>query len=139
MDMRITIHTDGSCLSNPGPAGIGVCIETPDDRTEVSEPIGIATNNIAELMAIERGLRLVLNGAMILPTPVVLRTDSKYAIGVCFKGWRARANAGIVRRIRLLSERFIDLRVEWVRGHDGDPGNERADRLARRAAERNEI
>ncbi len=58
-DDAIAVWTDGACTGNPGPAGIGVVVIEGGERSELSEYLGDATNNIAELTAIERGLELV--------------------------------------------------------------------------------
>ncbi|MBL8741705.1 MAG: ribonuclease HI, partial [Myxococcales bacterium] len=121
-------YTDGACTGNPGPAGLGVVIVKPEGRRELSEYLGEATNNIAELVAIERAIELTA------PDDVVVHTDSQYAIGVLSKGWKAKANTDLNMRIRaLLSARSGQRSVDfvYVPGHAGVPLNERADELAR--------
>ena len=63
-------------------------------RTEISEHLGQGTNNIAELTAIERVLDVVPE----LGRPLVIHTDSAYAIGVLSKGWKAKANLALIER-----------------------------------------
>lgn len=72
---RLSIHTDGACSGNPGPAGIGVVIKDGDVIVkEVSRSIGIATNNIAEYTA----LVVALQEAMLLQAEEVdVKTDSE--------------------------------------------------------------
>src|SRR5262245_39381132 len=79
-------YTDGACSGNPGPAGLGVVLLVRGQRRELSEYLGTATNNIAELTAI---LRVV---EVLEPTaePLVVHTDSQYAIGVLTKGWKPK-------------------------------------------------
>lgn len=130
----IVVYTDGACTGNPGPAGIGVVILDGEQRREISEYLGQGTNNIAELTAIERALEAV--PAEDRERPVLVHSDSSYAIGLLSKGWKARANADLVARIRGLAQRFRDLRFVKVRGHAGVAENERCDVLARTAIER---
>lgn len=125
-------YTDGACSGNPGPAGVGLIILGPGGiRAEGSEYLGEATNNIAELTAVLRALEAV-------PETVpayVIHTDSQYAIGVLTKQWKAKANVELIDRIkRALAKRDRGrVRLVYVRGHAGDPMNERADELAREA------
>lgn len=127
-DDAIIIYTDGACSNNPGPMGIGAVIVNGGQRQEISEFLGTGTNNIAELTAIERALQEV-------PTTdrgrtVVVHTDSSYSIGLLDKGWKAKANAELVARIRRLTTDFSKLRFVKVKGHAGIPENERCDELA---------
>lgn len=129
-DNAVVIYTDGACTGNPGPAGIGVVILDGESRRELSEYLGHGTNNIAELTAIERALEEVLEQR---DRPVVIHSDSSYSIGLLAKGWKAKANVDLVQRMRALAGRFADLRFVKVKGHAGDPENERCDELARQA------
>jgi ribonuclease HI len=123
--------TDGACSGNPGPAGAGVVIVSPDGKTsEGLEYLGEATNNVAELTAILRALEWIPEVAR----SIVVHTDSQYAIGVLQKGWRAKANQELVLRTRKLIE-ARQARLVYVPGHQGVPLNERADSLAREAIE----
>jgi ribonuclease HI len=65
--------------------------------------------------------------------PVRIHTDSAYAIGVLSEGWKVKENRELVARIQALMRDFTDLAFVKVRGHSGDPGNERVDQLARDA------
>ncbi|NUN13961.1 MAG: ribonuclease HI [Myxococcales bacterium] len=130
----IVLFTDGACSGNPGPAGLGVLMQDGDSKRELSGYLGMATNNIAELDAIRRGLKMIGDKTR----PVDLYTDSNYAIGVLTKGWKAKANTELVEEIRDLLEDFRNIRFHWVRGHMGHDGNERADELARMAIEKRE-
>ncbi|HWN68902.1 MAG TPA: ribonuclease H [Haliangium sp.] len=130
----IVVYTDGACTGNPGPAGIGVVILDGKQRRELSEYLGQGTNNIAELAAIERALEAV--AAQDRARPVLVHSDSSYAIGLLSKGWKARANADLVARIRQLARSFSNLRFVKVRGHSGVAENERCDVLARSAIDR---
>ena len=126
----VTVYTDGASLSNPGPAGLGVVILLPGGETkELSESLGKATNNVAELTAIKRALEEVP------PTTqhITLHTDSRYAIGVLEGSMKARANRELISATQALMRRF-ELHFVWVKGHAGNPLNERADELASAAA-----
>lgn len=132
----VRCFTDGSCKGNPGPAGSGVLMVLPDGRkAEVSRSLGRATNNIAELTAIEIALDLLDEASVARETPVVLFTDSKYADGVLTRGWKAKANTDLVLSLRARLRARPSLRIQWVAGHVGVDGNERADALANRGVE----
>ncbi len=122
----IEIYTDGACSGNPGPAGIGVVLLYKGHRKEISQYIGMATNNIAELKAIKVGLESVRNRDL----PIVLYTDSSYSLGLLTRGWKAKQNQELVQKVRLLVNRFKNLHFVKIKGHAGHPENERADRLA---------
>jgi ribonuclease HI len=127
----IVAYTDGACLGNPGPAGLGyVIIEADGRRVQRGEPLGRGTNNVAELTAILRVLD-ILSGCA---APLLLHTDSTYAIGVLTRGWKAKANVELVAEIRERLRRFPRVELRKVAGHAGVPENELVDDLARRAA-----
>jgi ribonuclease HI len=133
-DTTVHIYTDGASSGNPGPSGIGVLLCYGRHEKEVSRYIGIATNNIAELEAIRVGLSLIKNPVL----PVRVYTDSSYALGLLSKGWKARKNQELVANIRKLLTAFKDIQFVKVKGHSGDEGNERVDRLATDAIARKE-
>jgi ribonuclease HI len=125
----IIAYADGACSGNPGPAGLGVVVVDGPSRTEISEHLGQGTNNIAELTAIDRVLDAVADGGR----PLVIHTDSSYAIGVLSKGWKAKANVALIERVRERLAKRPATRLVHVRGHAGIELNERADELAREA------
>jgi ribonuclease HI len=128
-DNAIHVWTDGACTGNPGPAGLGVVVIDGKDRKELSEYLGEGTNNIAELMAILRGLEQVGDKKR----PVCVYSDSQYSIGLLTQNWKAKANVELVGKLRALCSTFSDLRFIKVAGHAGIPLNERVDQLARDA------
>ena len=128
----IHVWTDGACTGNPGPAGLGVVIIDGKERRELSEFLGMGTNNIAELMAILRGLEEVRDRER----PVIVYSDSAYSIGLLSKNWKAKANVELVEKLRKLVRQFVDLRFVKVAGHAGVALNERVDELARLAVSR---
>jgi ribonuclease HI len=127
----INAWTDGGCIGNPGPAGIGWLIVFPDGRRmQAGEPLGEGTNNIAELTAVQRVLEAVPDRTV----PLRIHTDSSYAIGMLTMGWKAKQNGELVARIRRLLAAFSDVRMIKVKGHAGHAENELVDRLANDAA-----
>jgi ribonuclease HI len=133
----LEVWTDGACSGNPGPMGIGVVVIDGAWRDEISEYLGIGTNNVAELVAIERGLEAVANRIASTSQRVRIHSDSGYAIGLLSKGWKAKANQIVVERIRRKLEAF-PAAIDFVKvaGHAGIPENERCDELARLAVTR---
>ncbi len=123
---EICIFSDGASSGNPGPSGIGVVLRFGEHEKEISEYIGMATNNIAELKAIQAGLQAIKNTDL----PVRIFTDSNYAHGVLALGWKVRANREMVESIKKTMAKFKNLKIVKVKGHSGDEGNERADFLA---------
>ena len=139
---HVTIHTDGSCLGNPGPGGYGVILEYQGHERELSSGYLATTNNRMELMAVIAGLE-----ALNRRCSVTVYSDSQYVVEGIEKGWAKRWQAnGWMRNKREhavnpdLWERLLkalekhDVELKWVRGHAGNTGNIRADRLAVTAA-----
>ena len=122
----IQIFTDGASAGNPGPSGIGVLLRFGNHEKEISEYIGVATNNIAELKAIQAGLDALKRTAL----PVQIFTDSRYAYGVLTLGWKVKANRELVESIKKTMKKFKDVKIIKVKGHAGHAENERADALA---------
>jgi len=125
-DNAVCIYTDGASSGNPGPSGIGVFLKYRTHEKTISEYIGVATNNIAELKAIKAGLAEVKKKNL----PVRVFTDSGYAYGLLVLGWKAKKNQEIIEGIKTLMTGFTDLAIIKVKGHAGDEYNERADKLA---------
>jgi len=129
----IIAYTDGACSGNPGPMGVGVVLWDPinKERRERSEFLGTGTNNIAELVAIQRALELAPS-----ERALVVHSDSSYALGLLALGWKAKANQALVAQLRELVSARPGLRLVKVAGHAGVPENERADELATSAVMR---
>jgi ribonuclease HI len=138
---RVEIHTDGACLGNPGPGGWAALLRMGARERELAGGEAQTTNNRMELMAAIMALEALTQGCH-----VVLHTDSQYVrqgITEWLPNWLRRhwktAGGGAVKN-RDLWERLqvatghheIDWR--WVKGHSGDPDNERVDLLAREQA-----
>ena len=139
---RVTIHTDGSCLGNPGPGGYGVVLEHDGREKELSSGFRRTTNNRMEILAVIVGLEALMERCS-----VTVYSDSRYVVDAVEKGWarKWRAN-GWMRNKREqavnpdLWERLLTsiekhhVELKWVRGHSGNAGNVRADKLAVAAA-----
>jgi len=134
----IEIYTDGACAGNPGPGGWGVLILDGDEEIELTGGEPQTTNNRMEMTAAIEALRAVREN-----TPIRLYTDSQYVkngvtqwiAGWKRNGWRTAAKKPVKNKDlweildELATQREIDWR--WVKGHSGDPCNDRADELAR--------
>lgn len=118
-------YTDGACSGNPGPAGIGVVLITENDVRELSEFLGSATNNVAELAAIGRAAE-ECDAAL----PLSVFTDSSYAIGVLSGRMRAKKNKALIENVRQALAVHPRVELHHVSAHVGIPLNERADELA---------
>jgi len=139
---EVVIYTDGACSGNPGPGGWGVVMRWQGKEKELYGFDPVTTNNRMELMAAIQALE-----ALQRPTTVSLHTDSKYLLDGITKwipnwqrnGWKTAAKKPVKNEDlwRRLTEamRPHDVDWVWVKGHAGDPGNERADALARRGIE----
>jgi len=135
----VEIYTDGACKGNPGPGGWGVLLKSGGTEKELFGGELGTTNNRMELTAVIRGLE-----ALKRPCEVTLFLDSQYVLkgitewlpGWKAKGWRTAAKQP-VKNVDLwqaldaqVSQGGHTIDWRWVRGHNGDPGNERADALA---------
>jgi ribonuclease HI len=130
-DGAVELWTDGACSGNPGPMGIGIVAIDGGKRKELGQYLGIGTNNIAELTAIDRAIDLIGDDAR--TRRLRIYTDSAYSIGVLSKGWKAKANQELIARMRKRLASLPDVEFVKVSGHAGVPENERCDELARNA------
>lgn len=122
----IQIYTDGASSGNPGPAGIGALLIYNKNRKEISQSIGVATNNVAELSAIKIAISHLKRHNL----PVRIYSDSSYAIGVLTQNRKPQANRELIIEIRRMIQPFTDLEFIKVKGHAGIKENEVADFLA---------
>jgi ribonuclease HI len=139
----VVIYTDGGCDPNPGPGGWGAVLVYGGRTKEISGAELATTNNRMELTAAIEALRLLTR-----PCLITLYTDSQYlkqGVTSWLKGWVARgwqrAGGGAVQNQDLWQALQAELgrhevAWQWVRGHTGEPLNERADALARQARHR---
>lgn len=136
---NVIIYTDGACRGNPGPGGWGAILLYGDKEKELFGGEPETTNNRMELMAAIVALE-TLNASC----EVVLTTDSKYVMdGITQwlanwkkRGWKTASkqpvkNVDLWQRLDAAVQRH-DVDWQWVKGHSGHPGNERADALANR-------
>ena len=137
----VVIYTDGACKGNPGPGGWGVWMQSGAHEKEMCGGEANTTNNRMELTAVIQALT-----ALKRRCPVVIYTDSEYVrkgITEWIHGWKTRGwktaarqpvkNADLWQQLDELRQGH-DVDWRWVRGHNGDPGNERADALANQGA-----
>ena len=133
----IEIYIDGSSKGNPGPGGAGIVIvdaSTQEVLRAQGIPLGSVTNNQAEFLALKHALS-ELTGEGLSGDQIKVLTDSQLVIGIFSQNWKARANLELVIEIRNLVKDFPQLTFAYVRGHNGNRGNELADSLAQEAAE----
>ena len=146
---KVVIHTDGSCLGNPGPGGWAavLCLEGAAHRKELSGGYARTTNNRMEILAVVEAL-----SALTEPCEVDLFTDSQYVRNSVEKrwlwGWQKKGwikadkkpllNVDLWQRLLPLLERH-QVRFHWLRGHSGHVENERCDVLARAQAGRRDL
>ncbi len=135
---KVIVYTDGACSGNPGPGGWGAWLVSGNHDKELTGGMKETTNNQMELTAAIEGLKSLKS-----PCEVTLYTDSVYVKDGITKwihnwkknGWRTAnrkpvKNAELWQALELAVDRH-DVTWKWVKGHAGDPGNEKADELAR--------
>jgi ribonuclease HI len=126
----VVVYTDGACSGNPGAGGWAYRIEWPDGAIEEAagaEPA--TTNNREELKAVREALRAIrarIDGDS--RWRIVVRTDSLGVINWLTRKWKRNKNLDLFPTIDPLVDSRV--RFEHVRGHSGDPGNDRVDELA---------
>ncbi len=135
----MTIYTDGACKGNPGPGGWGALLRSGPHLRELCGGERETTNNRMEMMAVIEALRSLKR-----PCRITLFLDSEYVrkgITEWLPGWKARGwrtaakqpvkNADLWQILDdLVHQQGHRIDWHWVKGHAGDPGNERADALA---------
>lgn len=138
---HVVIYTDGACKGNPGPGGWGAYLRSEGHERELWGGEKATTNNRMELVAVIEALQ-----ALKRPCRVSLHVDSEYVrkgITEWIHGWKKKGwvtaakqpvkNAELWRQLdALVHEGPHKIEWHWVKGHSGDPGNDRADSLANR-------
>ncbi|MBI72789.1 MAG: ribonuclease HI [Candidatus Marinimicrobia bacterium] len=137
MGKKIYIYTDGACRGNPGPGGWGALLKYENYTKEIKGGSLLTTNNIMELTAVIESLNLLK-----FKSKVVVTTDSAYVKnGITtwihnwkLKGWKTASkkpvkNKELWMKLDTLSSKH-DILWKWVKGHSGNPDNDKADSLA---------
>jgi ribonuclease HI len=135
----LTIYTDGACSGNPGPGGWGAVMQSGERVKEICGGDPDTTNNRMEMTAAIKAIEAIKPS---YSGPITVFTDSTYVLkGITewIHGWKKRGwktsqkkpvlNADLWRELDALNA-ARDIEWRWVKGHAGDPGNERADALA---------
>lgn len=131
---HVTLFCDGAAQPNPGNTGIGVVLLFGEKhRKEFSKTLGYGTNNSAEIMAAVEGLKALKQSCH-----VALFSDSKYLIETMNGSYRRSTNLALWVLLDVAAERH-EIEWKWLRGHSGDPNNERANTLAETAAARQDV
>ncbi len=148
----LVIYTDGGAINNPGPGGYGAVIIDfdldPNDCREISGGYRLTTNNRMELMACIAALRSIDDSGR----PIALYSDSSYVVNAVNKGWarKWRLNGWLksdkkpALNVDLWEELLnliagLNITFNWVKGHAGNPLNERCDQLAVQNARQNNL
>jgi len=138
----VDMWTDGACKGNPGVGGWGAWMRTGSHERELFGGEVLTTNNRMELTAVIEGLR-----ALTRPCAVTLHVDSSYVMNGITRwlaGWKRNGWLTGEKKPVKNRELWQELEAElarhqvawlWVKGHAGDPGNERADELANRGVD----
>lgn len=133
----VEMWTDGACKGNPGLGGWGALLRFGEHEKELFGGEKVTTNNRMELTAVVEALR-----ALTRPSTVIIHVDSSYVMNgmkTWIAGWKRNgwktASKQPVKNVDLwqaLDAEVAEHQVSWVwvKGHAGDPGNERADALA---------
>lgn len=139
---NITVYTDGACRGNPGPGGWGALLTSGRHQKEIWGGEPDTTNNRMELTAVIEAVKSISG-----PCKLTIVTDSKYVMqGITewMSNWKKRNWKTAARKPVKNKDLWVVLddllaahtvEWQWVRGHDGHPGNERADTLANRGVD----
>ena len=128
------MYTDGGASGNPGPGGFGTLLIYGEHVKEMSEGFRLTTNNRMELLAVIVGLEALTRDGI----EVDVYSDSKYVVDAVEKRWvfgwekkgyKDKKNPDLWKRFLRVYRRH-QVRFHWVKGHAGNPLNERVDAMA---------
>ena len=131
---KVTMYTDGGASGNPGPGGYGILLMYGEHVKEMSEGFRLTTNNRMELLAVIVGLEALTRDGI----EVDVYSDSKYVVDAVEKRWvfgwekkgyKDKKNPDLWQRFLRVYRRH-QVRFHWVKGHAGNPLNERVDAMA---------
>ena len=125
----IKIYADGACRGNQNTTnigGYGVVLIYKDSIKELNNAFQDTTNNKMEILSVIEGLKSLKR----FDIPVEIYSDSQYVVNTINNGWRKNANLDLCDELDRLIEKFKDIKFIKVKGHSGNPGNNRADKLA---------
>lgn len=152
VSQKVRIHTDGSCLGNPGPGGWGAVISLPDEKLVISGYTQNTTNNQMELKAVIEALEFTLSLGY---NKIDIYSDSAYVVNSVKKGWLKKWELNgwktnlnkqvknkdlwmqLVKILRKNGKNKVRINVIKIKGHAGNRYNEQADELARSEITRN--
>lgn len=145
---EVVIYTDGGALGNPGPGGYGAVILYNNEKKEISGGFKLTTNNRMELMAVIAALKELEQK----DKRITIYSDSSYVVNGISKGWARnwrknnwiKSDKNPAINPDLWSELLdlidpLDVSFVWVKGHSGNPLNERCDELAKSSASKNNL
>jgi ribonuclease HI len=135
---EVVIYTDGACEPNPGAGGYGIVLLSENRRKEISGGFQLTTNNRMEIYAAVKGLELLK-----FPCKVTIYSDSQYLVSAMTEGWVEKResrnwwrtnkeqaiNVDLWEKLSALCE-MHEVTFVWVKGHNGNPKNERCDKLS---------
>ena len=131
---KVTMYTDGGASGNPGPGGYGTLLMYGEHVKEISEGFRLTTNNRMELLAVIKGLEALTREGV----EVDVYSDSKYVVAAVEKRWvmgwekkgyKGKKNPDLWQRFLVVYRKHA-VKFHWVKGHAGDPLNERVDAMA---------
>ncbi|MCG8474833.1 MAG: ribonuclease HI [Cytophagales bacterium] len=131
---EVIVYTDGAASGNPGPGGYGVVLLYKGYRKELAEGFRNTTNNRMELLAVIKALEAMKEEGLVIH----IYSDSKYVVDAVMKGWlwnwqkkgfKGKKNPDLWMRF-IPAYRKHSVHFHWVKGHAGNPENERCDELA---------
>jgi ribonuclease HI len=125
--MQQIVYTDGSCLKN-GAGGFAFIILNDENELYYSEGCKETTNNREELKAVIECLDFIIHDCIIY-------TDSQYVINCASGKWKRKMNLDLWNKFDTVSK-HKSIKFEWVKGHSGNPYNEKVDTMARKEAQK---